>query len=618
MSKGLTDIITRHQVLLEGYKGGAYKNYLRLSNKLENELIAEASKLGVESVNQLTKKQLNGFVSNMNGITKLRQAEMLDDLTGDLSDLARSESLFEQEILNTVIKSKDVVAKSAAAKAFTLAASTPITATGQMLDPFLKGWSATKLKQVEGVVRNGYKEGQTLNQMVQKIRGTKANNYKDGITNLGNRQAEAVVRTSVQHVSSTARNATWDANKDIVKGKKWVSTLDGRTTQVCRSLDGKEWKVGFGPSPPIHIGCRSTTVPVLADDLELDFLDEGATRSALGGEVPANQTYYDWLKGQPTGFQEVAIGKQRTKWLNDGKLTSLQFSKLNLNKNFRPLTLKEMESKRDVIISGNLKKSKKGQALIDKEYPRANPRGKDSLARFMSNGVLTKERKILHDEIVDNFFSGTKPVSNPIASMTGGGPASGKSVLFTTGKVKNLKNAVTVDSDEIKKFLPEYNLKTKFGDAKAAAFAHEESSFLAKRIVNEAAKKKHNIFLDGTGDSSFEKLKKKALKMRQGGAKLQANYVTVDTSEAVRRNVERFKKTGRMVPNEFVQETHANISKILPQALEEKIFDEVTLWDTNTRNKTIKVMSQKKGITKIHNQKLWDRFLLKVNDFTPE
>lgn len=103
--------------------------------------------------------------------------------------------------------------------------------------------------------------------------------------------------------------------------------------------------------------------------------------------------------------------------------------------------------------------------------------------------------------------------------------------------------------------------------------------------------------------------------MRSGGQKLTADYVTVDTAEAVRRNVARFKKTGRMVPNEFVAQTHSNISQILPQTLKEDLFDEVTLWDTNTQGKTIKVMSKiKGGETKIYRQDLWEDFLNKVVD----
>lgn len=613
MSDSIEDIATRHQVLLERLKSGKAKDYLKVANKFDGELITKLNKLGVDSLDQLTKKELNSIVRYSTKLNQKYQKVIVKDLNKDLESLAKSDSIFEQQAINSVVTGANAI--SAANIAFSAALAAPISATGELLEPFIKNWSKTRINQVNGAIRKGYKEGATLSQMTQRLRGTKANNFKDGLTNLRTRQAEAVIRTSVQHVSTTARLKTWERNKDIIEKYKWRATLDGRTTQQCRSLDGQEFEVGKGnPLPPIHINCRSTINFVVKSELGLDALDKGATRSSLSGAVPANQTYYDWLKTQPKPFQRAAIGRKKTEWLNDGRLKAKEFAKLNLDKNFKPLTLDQMQRKRSMVLGG---KQGAAQKLLDKEYPRINPKAKESLYRFMDKkGNLTPERQALHDGIVADFFKGKKPVKKPLSRMTGGGPAAGKSSIFRDGKVSAVKkNSVKIDSDEIKKFLPEYNLKNQFDDVKAAAFAHEESSFISKRIMKEAAEKKYNMFFDGTGDSSIESLRKKAKVMRSGGQKLTADYVTVDTAEAVRRNVARFKKTGRMVPNEFVAQTHSNISQILPQTLKEDLFDEVTLWDTNTQGKTIKVMSKiKGGETKIYRQDLWEDFLNKVVD----
>ena len=609
MSDSIEDIATRHQVLLERLKSGKAKDYLKVAKKFDGELITKLNKLGVDSLDQLTKKELNSIVRYSTKLNQKYQKVIVKDLNKDLESLAKSDSIFEQQAINSVVTGANAV--SAANIAFSAALAAPISATGELLEPFIKNWSKTRINQVNGAIRKGYKEGATLSQMTQRLRGTKANNFKDGLTNLRTRQAEAVIRTSVQHVSTTARLKTWERNKDIIEKYKWRATLDGRTTQQCRSLDGQEFEVGKGnPLPPIHIGCRSTINFVVKSELGLDALDEGATRSSLSGSVPANQTYYDWLKTQPKPFQRAAIGRKKTEWLNDGRLKAKEFAKLNLDKNFKPLTLDQMQRKRSMVLGG---KQGAAQKLLDKEYPRINPNSKTSLGRFMDKkGNLTPERQALHDDIVESFFSGSKPIANPVARMTGGGPASGKSVLTNTGKIKLPKNIVKIDTDEIKKFLPEYNLKVDFDDFKAAAFAHDESSLLGKRIMKKAAEQNRNLFLDGTGDSSYEKLAKKVKVMRSSGQKVVADYVTVDTAEAIRRNEARFRKTGRMVPNSFVSNTHSNISKILPEALENNLFDEVNLWDTNTQGKTIKVMSSKDGKTTIFRKDLWERFLSKA------
>jgi SPP1 gp7 family putative phage head morphogenesis protein len=349
MPRSITDIATRHQVLLERFKSGKVRDYQKVAKGFERDLIAGASQLGINSLDELTKKDLNSLISYSTELNKKYQKVIVSDLEKDLGRLAVDDANFEKDTIGSFVKG--VAVNSAANIAYAKALTSPISATGDLLQPFVKDWSRTRVNQVNGVIRKGYKEGQTLSQMTQAIRGTRANNFKDGLTSLQTRQAQAVIRTAVQHVSATARLQTWEANSDIITAYKWRATLDGRTTQQCRSLDGLEFEMGKGPMPPIHINCRSTFVFVTDPKLGLDELDDEGTRSSLKGEVSAKTTYYDWLKTQPKGFQESAIGVQRTKWLNDGKLTAKEFAKLNLDKNFKPLTLDQMKAKRSSIIS---------------------------------------------------------------------------------------------------------------------------------------------------------------------------------------------------------------------------------------------------------------------------
>lgn len=60
--------------------------------------------------------------------------------------------------------------------------------------------------------------------------------------------------------------------------------------------------------------------------------------------VPANQTYYEWLKGQDPDFQKEAIGKTRAELLRSGELSAERFAELNLKNTFEPQTLAEMRA----------------------------------------------------------------------------------------------------------------------------------------------------------------------------------------------------------------------------------------------------------------------------------
>ena len=79
-----------------------------------------------------------------------------------------------------------------------------------------------------------------------------------------------------------------------------VATLDSHTSDICRGMDGKhfkmsEWKVGE-TAPPFHVHCRSTTVPYFDD--EFDAVGERAAKGADGKTyyVPADMTYEQWSK----------------------------------------------------------------------------------------------------------------------------------------------------------------------------------------------------------------------------------------------------------------------------------------------------------------------------------
>lgn len=78
-----------------------------------------------------------------------------------------------------------------------------------------------------------------------------------------------------------------------------VATLDSITSDICRSMDGKvfkmsEWEVGV-TAPPFHPWCRTTTVPHFEDEFDIG---ERAARDKDGKTyyVPANMKYKDWEK----------------------------------------------------------------------------------------------------------------------------------------------------------------------------------------------------------------------------------------------------------------------------------------------------------------------------------
>ena len=262
-------------------------------------------------------------------------------------------------------------------------------------------------------------------------------------------------------------------------------------------------------------------------------------------------------------------------------------------------------------------------AKVEENYPPKNPEGTTTYERHWAGGELTPERQELHDKMAEKMRSGVKPAAEgqKTYTMMGGGPASGKSSILKSGQVTLPEDQVKIDADGIKRQLPEYGAMIKDGDDRAAAYTHDESSDLGKRVQAESFADGQNVLLDGTGNASLESVEKKVNAARAAGYTVNAEYVTCSTDEAVRRNIQRAndpksESYGRLPPEKMLRDTHRGVSQILPKAMEKGLFDSVRLWDTEnmTGGKPTLVASGAGKDMTIHNQELWDKFLAKGSE----
>ena len=342
MSDPIT-IASRHAVFLERLKTGEFKKFEPFFEQLRDTI---AKKLTSADIATLSRGKLEKLLATLN------QA-LLGITTGYTTELAKNlvkigiyEAGFEARALESMLGTKlgiDVVTptnKQIRAALEIIPLSIRGSDAGKLLYDMVKEYSFYEADRLTNAIRQGYFEGQTTAEIVRKLTGSPKNGFKDSVIAVSRRDAETITRTSIAHASSVARSETWAENQDILDGYEWVSTLDSKTSQQCRSLDGKVFSIGKGPLPPIHARCRSTTAPKLKD--EFSFLSEGATRASKDGYVDANLSYYDWLKKQPKDFQDKALGSTRAKLFQSGGLSAKRFSELNLDRNFMPLSLEEM------------------------------------------------------------------------------------------------------------------------------------------------------------------------------------------------------------------------------------------------------------------------------------
>lgn len=202
---------------------------------------------------------------------------------------------------------------------------------GEVVSKAFRGLAESQAQRFNAIVRTGILSGEPTPQIARRMVGnldfgqlakTARQQAQAGgeLTRLADHQVLTVVRTSVQQVANEASQQVYRANPDVTKKYRYVATLDNRTSAICRSLDGKEFKYGDGPMPPVHFNCRSTTVPIV-DYRALglrppeEVIGE-AKRAAEGGQVSASTNYGQWLQKQPREYQAEVLGKSRVDYFD--------------------------------------------------------------------------------------------------------------------------------------------------------------------------------------------------------------------------------------------------------------------------------------------------------------
>lgn len=340
MAANSFDIANRRQVFLERLKAGESRQFEKILREMDTVL---RDRLTAGGITSYERARIERLLADIAGKLTAILGAWTTQHANTLIDIGETEAAWEARAVAEMTQDYESVIPPVQQIRQAILLS-PLSVTGpgggQLLTPFLDGWSQRNIETLTGVIRQGYFQGRTTAQIVQDLRGTKALNYSDGALAITKRSANAVIKTTIQDAATKAREETLRANSRVVTGVVWVSTLDDRTSATCRSLDGKRFDIDKGPRPPIHVNCRSTIVPEI--DKAFSALERGMDRASIDGPVPAKQTYYEWLKNQPEAFQDAAIGPNRAALLRDGGLSADRFAKLQINDNLEPLTLKQM------------------------------------------------------------------------------------------------------------------------------------------------------------------------------------------------------------------------------------------------------------------------------------
>lgn len=336
-----------------------------------------------------TPAQIRRVESLIDRVKDVRTSALRDAATrvrGELRALSVDEARVTRRAFDKALGVPEIKLKAPAQSAIRKATfGTPYA--GRKFNQWTRGLERDDLARISGAIRQGFLDGDDVESIVRRVRGTVSLGATDGATQITRRAVKAWVGTSISHFSNGAREAVLGENQEKVIAYKWVSVLDGRTSAICRfrsariaPIPGKRIPKRLrglprlkppGARPPAHPHCRSQIMPLWSSDglvkglrgvvektedgtIARDFRREArqskrhiaAVRAEWARErgldqLPSDRPFPEWLEGLSAARQDEILGPVRGKLHREGSLTLERFT----DKTGRKYTLDELRKR---------------------------------------------------------------------------------------------------------------------------------------------------------------------------------------------------------------------------------------------------------------------------------
>lgn len=229
----------------------------------------------------------------------------LNDLDSKISDmcsrLANAEIGVDTEHLGDIIQSAYMQTVFDVTKGADYRAAFDLIPESRVKAILSTNWSGQMFSQRVWDNTNALADGLKHDMLVGIMAGKSEQHMADDIMSrcgVGAFEARRLVRTETTCVANMAE--LYGYKELDIDEYEFSACLDSRTSDLCRELDGKVFKRNSAQAgvnlPPMHPFCRSTTLPVLPSEEDLD-----KELAELGDEIGADVDFDEWERNLQQG-----------------------------------------------------------------------------------------------------------------------------------------------------------------------------------------------------------------------------------------------------------------------------------------------------------------------------
>ena len=339
-SSYLINAETRRQIMIQRLSGGVYRRLSPILNTMRRDLVSKLR----DNPTEFQAIRMQRLLIEIDDIIKKRLDEFTGQMRIEMDEFLLAETTFQAKLLNKAI-TVDVVVPTTEQMRAAVDNSALTLVSGQQVKrmtvpALVREFSEAQSKAVRNAISAAVISGSTVDEAARVVSSLVGNRTRA--------QARTLTRTLFNHAGSVARSATYEQNKDVLGGERYVATLDSRTRVSHAALDGNIYPLGEGVMTPNGYNCRCVRVPVVKEEFRIKGLD--GERPAIGDDgrevVSGRTTYSGFLRQQSAEFQNEVLGDERAKLFRSGKLTLDRF----VDDEGRVLTLKQLEALEGITL----------------------------------------------------------------------------------------------------------------------------------------------------------------------------------------------------------------------------------------------------------------------------
>ncbi|EHQ90176.1 phage putative head morphogenesis protein, SPP1 gp7 family [Desulfosporosinus youngiae DSM 17734] len=256
--------------------------YKRSLNEIRTEIAKLYTKYAVDGTLQISKKDRYTFLKRLEK-QLIEQAKAIGNI-----DLEHTTKILNEIYQDSYYQTAFAIESGVeVAIDFALLNSemveTVVTASFEGATYSSRIWKNKELlvKSLRRQIENGIIQGHSIDKMSKVI--------KDQF-GAGAYQSKRLINTEMARVVSQAQDQIYK-DSSVVQKVMYDATLDNKTSDICRDLDGKTFDANSNyPKPPQHPNCRSAIIPMV------DGWRPKTKRDNITKEIVPYQTYSEWQK----------------------------------------------------------------------------------------------------------------------------------------------------------------------------------------------------------------------------------------------------------------------------------------------------------------------------------